>query len=524
MTPEKPHFVAERNVILLPDKEEFRCLHPAKLPLVHINGYAMRAVKNGPGINHLLYNKGFVFPSPILHDVSYDWAGARDIIFQSQRETAALLASRSRVYVLNDLGTGKTFATLLAIDWLMLKGYIRKALVVAPLSTLESVWGQEIRLRMPRLRSVILHGTKRQRLELLRSDAWNVAIINHDGVKVILDELLKIKFECVVLDEAAVYRDHRTDRWKKTRALVEHAPMLWGLTGSPTPNGPEDAYGQVRLITPSRMPISFKRWRSTVCIELNGLWFPKDDAKQKVHAAMQPAVRFTRAQVVELPKHHVIERSTTLSADQTRFFRIMRDKCIIMAQEGKVTAVNAAVLMGKLLQISAGAVYTEHKATIDLKADDRMNTAKELIDGSEGKVILFAPFRHIVELIMRKFKPVYGDRIAEVHGGIPLSQRTPIFTTFQERRSNLRIVVAHPGCMAHGITLTEANTIIWYAPYTSTEKTSQANARITRPGQEREQYYYHLYATNVEKRVYRVVERNGNLQAEILKMFEQKLI
>lgn len=517
-----PFYVAERNVVLLPTTPEWSALVPPKTPVLTLKDRRCFAVRNTPPVNLLLHNQGWAVPSPLLAS-NYDWAGQTPYI--TQRDTAAMLVCRPRAYVLNEMGTGKTFATLAAIDWLLQEGICRRALIVAPLSTLQVVWEAEVAQRLPYLRTAIIHGTKKQRLKALDRTDYDVAIINHDGVKVILPELVAQQFDIIVIDELAVLRNHRSALWTHTKKLVHAAPYVWGLTGSPTPNGPEDAYAQVKLLTPERVPMSYTKFRQKVCLEVNqGIFIPRAEAKNIVYGVMQPSVRFTRAQVVELPECYHVERLTPMSDDQTKMYEALRKHCIAQHAAGQVKAANAAVLVGKLLQASAGAVYTEKRGVIDLQPHERIAITQEYIDEAAGKVIVFVPYIHLCQMLASKINQHNPGSLAVVNGNVSTAERLRLFQDFQDPNSPLRVLIAHPACMAHGITLTAANTIIWYAPYTSNEKTEQANARITRPGQTREQMIITLYANSTERKVYQTLKRNGDLQATILAMFAEDFL
>ena len=189
-----------------------------------------------------------------------------------------------RAYVLNGLGTGKTLSTLLALDYLIQIGLVTQALVVAPKAVLQLVWEKEIYDRMPRLKPVVLSGTRKQRLKGLHSFGWNVAIINVEGVKVIANELHAVGFEAMVLDELALYRDQRTERWRIMSKLVQTLDYCWGLTGSPTPNGPWDAYAQAKLLTPWQVPMSFGSFQQKVAVQgaFPGQWLPRKGADKIV--------------------------------------------------------------------------------------------------------------------------------------------------------------------------------------------------------------------------------------------------
>src|SRR5262249_24546226 len=117
----------------------------------------------------------------------YDYCGGSP--FQVQRLTCEFLTLNKRAYVLNGMGTGKTRAGIWALDYLKKEGTARRALVVAPLSTLVNVWAKEIAATVPGLKAVVVHGTRKQRLKRLGEDA-DIYIINHDGVKAVFNELM----------------------------------------------------------------------------------------------------------------------------------------------------------------------------------------------------------------------------------------------------------------------------------------------------------------------------------------------
>lgn len=522
---DEPYFLTERNTVLIPHDgawADIAALGPHKvidLPTVD-GGRKLYACENTPALAAALYSAGIEVPSPILHDGAYDWGN--QTLYISQELTAGLMVMHPRAFVLNGLGTGKTLSTLLAVDYLLQKKLITKVLVVAPKSVLWRVWEKEIFDRMPRLKPVVLSGTREQRLKGLVQKHWNVAIINVEGVKVIGRELHEVGFEALVLDELALYRERRNERWQIMQALVASMDWCWGLTGAPTPNGPWDAYGQIKLLTPWNAKTSFGAFREAVAVQTAaGRWLPRRDWQQYVYERMQPAIRFARSEVLELPSKQVVTYDVNLSRPQRDAAKTLIKELVIQYGEGLVKASNAAVLLGKLLQIYAGAVYTEHREVVDLEATDRIDLCAELMAEAEGKAIVFVPYLHLCKILSAKLSFPPGQ-LRVVNGSTPDRERNVIFTDFQDKNSPIRYLVAHPKCMAHGLNLTQANVIIWYAPYTSHEVTNQANDRITRAGQEREQIIYRLTSSAAENRIYRTLDSRGSLQDTILDLFEQK--
>lgn len=474
----------------------------------------------------LARNLGHAVPAPII--TQYDWNG--DSPFRTQMVTAAMLTMQPRAYVLSEMGTGKTRATLHAANFLMLTGDVRRTIVVAPLSTLVQVWDNEIFRYFNHLRTGILHGTKAQRLKVLAQD-HDVYIINHDGVQTILPELIAKGFDLCVIDELAAFRNARTDRWKSLNLLVnggmrkgsalpiQPIAFAWGLTGSPTPNDASDAWGQCRLLSPHKVPPFFKAFQRQVLTQITQFkWIERPEAKEIVHEAMQPAVRYKRDDCVELPEVSYQSRQVKLSAEQQRVYSEMMKKLKLGFQEGTVTAANEGVLFSKLLQVASGWVYTNDRKVVSLPNQDRIDQLLEVLDEAEGKVIVFVDFIHAAEQvydILLKSK-VHASLVT---GQTPSNARNHIFTAFQSAAFP-RVLVAHPRCMAHGLTLTAANTIVWFTPTTSLETYEQACARITRPGQTRKSLIVHLTGTPVESKLYRRLQQKATTQGSLLEMFE----
>lgn len=463
----------------------------------------------------LARNMGIVTPAPIL--TQYDWNG--DVPFRTQRITAALLTMQARAFVLSEMGTGKTRATLHALNFLMLTGEIKRALVVAPLSTLVNVWDREIFQYFNHLSTGVLHGSKQQRLKVLGTD-HDIYIINHDGIETVLPDLMaRTDIGCVVVDELASFRNARTDRWKALNSVISGRPFSWGLTGSPTPNEPSDAWAQVKLLLPTRVPKYFKQFKRQTMTQVSQFrWIPRQDANEQVFDLMQPAVRYRRDDCIELPEVINQVRPVQLSTEQSRVYKELINKLKIGFQEGTVTAANEGVLFSKLLQITTGWVYTSDKRVVSLANQDRIDNLIEVLDEAEGKVIVFVDFIHAAQELQAILK-TKKYHSALVTGATPLAERNKIFTAFQSAAFP-RVLVAHPKCMAHGLTLTAANVICWFSPTTSLETYEQACARITRPGQTRKSLIVHLTGTPVETKLYRRLQQKASLQGALLEMFE----
>ena len=379
--------------ILVPYEGQVRALWPS-VPIYIHNNIPHAVLPHTPRTQVQLRAAGIEAPAPILFH--YDWEGGTP--FQIQKNTAALATSHQRSYILNDLGTGKTRSALWSWKYLHQVGAAKRLLVVAPLSTLKFVWAREITLTLPGVRAAVLHGTRQQRLDLLKGD-YDVYIINHDGLKSIAEELYARKdIDFLILDELAVYRNS-SQRSKLMREFAQRFVWLIGMTGRPMPNSPCDVWGQAKILTPQLVPKYFRHARSLLMTQVSQFqWVPKEGAIDTALTWMQPNVRYSLDDIVELPEAIYRTIDVELSEEQARAYRKQANEFAVMIRDQRITAANAGVNLGKLLQIACGFVYTtDHPQYVALDSTPRQQMLLELLDEAPHKVIVFAPWRHLID-------------------------------------------------------------------------------------------------------------------------------
>jgi len=455
---------------------------------------------------------------PHLYDTDYDFSGGQP--FDTQRHTVEHLTENPRAYVLNSMGTGKTKAGLWAYDFLRRVKAVNRMLVVCPLSGMQFTWGREIFRTVPQYKYNVLHGTRAKRFEKLAEER-DIYIVNHDGLEIIADEIVKrTDIDLFLIDELAVYRN-KTDRSETAEHVARSKPIVWGFTGAPMPNSPTDVWRQARIITPHTVPRFFGTFRDMTMLRLNQFkWVPKQGAIDKALDAMRPNVRFTLDDVVELPPFISRIEQVAMGKKQEAIYRAVRKDCYAAVQAGTITAANAGAVMNKLLQVSLGWVYLNDGKTAQFDNDERNQALIDILRAASNKVIVFVPFTHAL-YGLRTLLDKAGISAEVVNGETPSKQRDRIFNAFQNF-DEPAVLLAHPQCCAHSITLTRADTVVWYGPTTSAEIYDQANARIRRVGQTHKQLFLHLCATPVERHVYNLLEKKIAVQDTLLKLIENE--
>jgi SNF2 family DNA or RNA helicase len=194
---------------------------------------------------------------------------------------------------------------------------------------------------------------------------------------------------------------------------------------------------------------------------------------------------------------------------------------LMVAAGEEISTVNAAVNINKLLQISGGAVYSDTGAVIEFDVSNRLRVVEEVINESSQKVLVFIPFTHTIELLKEHLRGA-GITCDVINGAVPVNKRTDIFKRFQETPYP-KVLLIQPQAAAHGVTLTAADTIIWYAPVTSIETYLQANARIDRQGQKNAMTVVHIKGSPVEDRLYNMLRNKLSVHDRLIDLYKNEV-
>jgi len=488
----------------------------------HDNGGYTVAVYWGLDEMRVLRNLGVrSAPSPITR--KYNWPG-RYIPMAHQIETAAFLTLHRRAFCFNEPGTGKTLSALWAADYLMKRGDVRRVLILCPLSIMHSAWMGDINNSVMHRSAVVAHhSSAMRRVELVQGD-YELVIANYEGLNLIANEVRADgRFDLVIVDEANAYKNPSTQRWKSLASIIQPHTYLWMMTGTPASQSPVDAYGLAKLVNPSGVPKFASAWRDRVMNKITQFkWAPKPEAKQLVHEALQPAIRFTKEQCLDLPPVVTVTREVPLSPQQTKYYKLLKEQMLFQTAGETISAVNAGVAVSKLLQISCGAAYTDDKETVEFDASPRLKVLMEAIEETDRKVIIFAMFRSSIDTIST-YLTKQGVPNAQIHGDVNATRRGQIINDFQNT-NNIRVLVMQPQATAHGITLTAANTVVFYGPLMSVEMYLQCIARADRKGQNADKVtVIHIQSSPIEVRMFKAMASKVTDHALLVGMFDSEV-
>lgn len=513
----------ESNSLILKLRDPSRVTtHIPFARVVRHEGMDLTQVKFGLDEARVLRNLGINAPSPIRYFYEFPMR-APHRPYDHQVTTSEFFTLNRRGICLNDMGTGKTLSVLWAADYLMDRRDVHRMIVVCPKSTMSSVWEDEVYTHFLSKRKVmVLNGDRAKRLRCLAEPA-DIYVINHDGLKVIEDELRKrTDIDLWVIDEASAFRNATSKRHKLLADLVRPTDWMWLLTGTPCPQEPTDAWGLAKLMHGSRVqPAFFRQFKEQTMLQITQYkWVAKADAFTQAYAILQPGIRFKKEDCLDLPDVTFQTRMCVLSPDQQAAYKTMISTLVANVKGVEINAANAAVKMLKLLQVCVGSIYDEFGQGYDIDSSDRLKVLEELCEQANRKVIVFVPFTQALNQVAAHLRKRWT--VAVVDGSTTDTQRKKIFHDFQHE-ADPRILVAHPATTAHGLTLTAADLTVWYAPITSLEIFEQANNRMNRPGQHHKMTIAMIAATMLEQNLYQALKGKQDVQNSVLSLFKSEL-
>lgn len=457
-------------------------------------------------------------PSVIHKD--YTWSG-KFTPMAHQKETAGFIINNKRCFVFNEQGVGKTASAAWAVDYLMTLGKVKRALVVCPLSIMKAAWQRDLFQVLPHRSVGIAHGTPKSRRKIIEGK-YEFVVLNFDGIEIVLQELKDAKFDCIIVDEANALKNPQSKRWKAFKQLLTPEMRVILMTGTPAAQSPEDAYGLAKLVNPMNVPPFASGWKDLVMQKISTFkWIPRPRAKDIVFKALQPAIRFTKEECLDLPDITYETRDVPLTPQQDKYYHVLRKQLLIEAAGESVSAVNAAAKLNKLLQISCGAVYSDDGPTLYFDISNRLAELEAVIDESLKKVIVFVPFTHTIAVI-EEFLTKQKISCAVINGAVTANKRAIHIQNFQDN-PDPRVLIIQPQAAAHGITLTAANTVVWFGPTSSVETYLQANARAHRKGQDHKVTIIMIQGSPAESHMYTMLNSKVDSHQQLIDLYNNVL-
>lgn len=413
-----------------------------------------------------------------------------------------------------EMGLGKTVITLTAISDLIALGEVRKVLVVAPLRVAQSVWAQEARKwdHTNHLQIVRVLGNAAERRAALACHA-DVYVINRENVAWLVDEVGRgWDFDMIVLDELSSFKSRASQRWKAMRKVRSKTKRIVGLTGTPAPNGLIDLWAQIYLLDGGdalEYTLGGCRERYFRPGRCHGAtvyeWVPRRGAEEAIYKRLEGlCVSMKSVDHIRMPERVDNAITVPLNAKARHVYEEMQRDALVELQGETITAVNAAAVTNKLLQLAQGAVYDESGNWHTIH-DAKLDALEDIVEAANGKpVLVYYAFRSDLE----RLKCCFPDAV-ELRNDDDVERWND---------HQIPMLIAHPDSAGHGLNLQNGGSImVWFGLTWSLEKYQQANARLYRQGQKEAVVIHHLVAQGtVDERIMRVLAGKASLQDELM--------
>lgn len=406
-------------------------------------------------------------------------------LFNHQIDSVEMFLKNSVALDGSDPGTGKTRSQIETFSIRRAKGY-GALLVIAPKSLLDAAWADDFAKYAPHLKVAVAHAKNRE--DAFEENA-DVYITNTDAVRWLAKQKPAFfgRFSTIVVDESSAFKHHTSQRAKALEKIKKYFEFRYALSGTPNSNSITDIWNQVRFLdNGKRLGTSFYGFREAVCRPVQVgpqanmvKWEPRPGAELSIAGLIGDlTVRHKFEECVSIPPNFNSERKYRLSDKQIRAYRQMEKDAITQLNTGMVSAVNAASVVTKLLQIASGAVY-DQDGQVHLVDTGRYELIADLVEARKNSLVFFN-WTHQRDQLISEFES-RGITFAVIDGNTTDKLRRDYVRLFQS--GFYRVLLAHPASAAHGLTLTRATTTIWASPTYNLEHYLQGNRRIYRAGQ-----------------------------------------
>ena len=384
--------------------------------------------------------------------------------------TAAFVSLNPRSYILSDPRTGKTGSLILAMDYMQRTRMVTGAfLIITTVTTMQSVWMDGILGTLPDARVEIVSRKTRENVGVKPADFY---ITNYDSIRLAQNAFTSAVRSgfiggCVI-DELTHVGNVSSQRHKAIDAVVNKTGLKYviGVTGSPGEN-PDMVFGMCKVINRDKLPCLTKTgWMGMTTYQYGSAPYmrkPSREAPNIIHKTMQPAVRFNKYDIIDLPPIVTQNRECPLSKEQARVIKEFRTHAVALVESGeKITAANGGVLYQKLMQSSQGFVMSNDGTPRELDHADRTKVLLDIIDETDRKVVVFACYKAIIAMRKKEFEDA-GHTVEVIDGSVSANERARILKDFQEKK-NPRILIAHPTTTSFGVELSAADTMVFDGP------------------------------------------------------------
>jgi SNF2 family DNA or RNA helicase len=438
-------------------------------------------------------------------------------LHQYQQQAVQFLQERRKAGLFLDMGLGKTAISLRALNADSLP-----ALVTAPKRVAENVWETEAALWRPDLRVVVAKGTPKSREAALASGA-DIVVIGRDNLADAVPHAHR--FKTLIMDELSGWKTRASLRWKAAKKVCASPSVthVWGLTGTPSPNGLLDLWAQMFLLDGGqRLGTTIGGYRNRYFVPsgqlANGVvtgWDLRPGADKRIHTLLEDlCLSMDTEGKVDLPPVTMNTVHVPLPPTARKVYKAMKNDLVadmeLLGLQGEIhSAMNAAVLSSKLSQICAGFMYVDDADIRDRAYDvihkEKAAAVAEIVEGTGSQVLVAYRFQAELDLL----KQVLGSKAHTI-------DEPNVIQKWNSNTGQVPVLLAHPASAGHGLNLQHGgHTMVWATVPWSLEEYMQMNKRLARQGQQHPVVIHHLVAPHTvdEAVMQRLAEKKTVQQA-----------
>lgn len=475
----------------------------------------------------------------VLNNVNVDATDAAPILFEPmlplvegkyqamehQRRTAAFITTHPRSYVLSSPRTGKTGATGLAMDYLQRQHYVTGGfLIITTVTTMRSVWEDSLKAMCPAAKVVLVHGKNR---EAVLAEPADFYITNYDSCRIsekaFVEAVRAGRIGGCVIDELTHVGNASSKRHKAIYRITAPLRRVIGITGSPAENA-ETVYGMAKMINQSAMPCHTKTaWLSMVTFQWGTQHFQRSlsrEAPAIIHRTMQPAIRYNKDDILDLPPVTYQDRTCEMTKEQSDVRDKLKAFAMAILDSGEtVTGVNGGALFQRMMQMAVGFASSVDGKLIELEHKPRLDTILDIISETTAKVVIFGNYKYANRMLVKELEDA-GYTAELIDGDVTGDARADILRRF-DRDKNPRVLVAHPVTTSFGVELSAADTMIFNGPVFGGFTYAQALERLSSVKQKAKNInIINVSATPEERRAFASLQKGRQLGALVEEMFE----
>ena len=438
-----------------------------------------------------------------------------------------------------EMGTGKTKVLIDNLAMLYDKGKVDGALIIAPKGVIGTWYNQELPTHLPNhienvsvLWQPNINKKQKEKLDTLfeTGEDLHILIMNVEAFSTekgteFAKKFLRSHKSLVAIDESTTIKNPKAKRTKNITDLSHLAKYRRIMTGSPVTKNPLDLYSQCEFLHPYLLDFTSyyafrNRYAEMKTLHMHGRQIQIVSHFKNLGELSDTLKNFSyrvlKEDCLDLPDKIYIKRNISLTTEQQKVYKSMKEKALAILNGKQVTSVSALTQLMRLHQITCGHFVADDGSVQEVKSN-RLNELMDVLEEIEGKAIIWAHYQHDIKKIIKSIEKVHGPgSVVDYYGLTAQEHRQPNIKKFQED-DKCRFLVGTPQTGGYGITLTQANTVVYYSNGYDLEKRLQSEDRAHRIGQKKSVTYVDIMAEEtVDEKIVKALRKKINIASEVL--------